>query len=116
MAARYDGSTAYLAGIARLGFPTRLVTRVTTVTSAEVTRILDDNPRRLSWFLCNRGRDDVAARFESTAVGSYGFLITPNGGVVSMSIEEDGESVTYAVYAQSLDRDCPLYVIEVITE
>ena len=115
MAARYEGSTTYLAGIARLGFPTRLVTRVVTVTSAVATRILDDNPRRLSWFLCNRGRDDVAARFETTDVAPYGFLITPNGGVVSMVIEEDGEAVGYAVYAQSLDRDCPVYVIEIET-
>ena len=116
MAERYAGSTAHLAAIQRLGFPTRLNTRVVEVSDASATRVLDLNPRRLFWLLVNRGVDDVSLRFESYDVDAFGILATAYGGIVSASVDEDGEAVTYEVWAQSLRGSVPLYVVEVVTD
>lgn len=112
MAREFPGSVAYTVSADRFKGPTRLIERVVTV-GVGPTEILQNNPRRVFWSLMNRSVNNGAIGFTTQVTFATGFYLTAGGGNVSMAVEEDGESVGYAVYGIQDVLAGNWYVIEV---
>ena len=114
MAEEYRGSSLYQYVKGRFGVPTTTIERRVTVGTA-VTRLLDNNPRRIWWMAMNRSSSNGAIGFDQTLTFANGLLVGANGGMVSMDAETDGEGVGYAVYAINQTASGVWYVLEGIT-
>jgi len=78
--------------------------------------VIINNPNRVFWILINNGGNDVRLSF-SAGLGVYtSFILPANGGVMSMSWEEDGESVGYAVYGYATADNTQCFLREVIRQ
>lgn len=110
----YLGSTAYELATEKLRAPTTLKERLVTVSNS-VTEILPNNPRRLSWHVCNRSSSPVYFAFSTELTIGNGFFLDANGGFASMTVAEDGEAVGYSVYAISASESAIVRVSEVYT-
>jgi hypothetical protein len=79
------------------GGPTRLVP-IPSVAIGGPQRLLQNNPRRMGWFIFNSGNATAYIWFDNTVSSSVGFPLPPIGGAASMSVDEDGEEVTREVW------------------
>lgn len=82
----------------RFGGPTRLRTINLTVATT-VTELFGNNPKRLFWIATNISSNNGVIAFERQVAVGAGFQIAQAGGFMSMDVQDDGEGVTYAVYA-----------------
>lgn len=78
-----------------------------------MTPVLQNAPTRVFWLICNVGSFPVSLSFKQETPYGRGLLIPAGGGVVSMSLEEDGAIVTYPVYARASADYTTLWVYEV---
>jgi len=96
-----------------LGFKTRAIenpVRDTVGTTPVI--VLHNNPDRFQWLIVNLGTEDVFAAFTKEVSTTRGMIISAHGGFVSMHAREDGEAVTYEVWAVARAGTQAIYVVE----
>lgn len=109
----FPGSTLWEVAKERFKRPTTIRERVVSVATS-ATEILNNNPRRVFWMVCNRHTANGAIGFSPQVSFDTGLLLAANGGVASMTAEEDGEAVGYAVYGILQFGPGNWWVLEVI--
>ncbi len=111
--ARGDQTTAGRFAIARFGGPT--TSRTSTVTVATtVTRIVGNNPRRVSVTVYNRGANNVDIDYVATVTAGGGIPLTGSSGVMQSTIEDDGEAVVQELYGIATAASSSVFVVEVL--
>jgi len=96
-----------------LGFKTRaLENPVTNRVGTTPTLVLRNNPDRFQWLIVNLSAYNVYVAFTREVSSTRGVLVAASGGALAMHAREDGEAVTYEVYAISPDGIAAIYVIE----
>ncbi len=111
--ARGDQTTAGRFAIARFGGPT--TSRTSTVTVAtSVTRIVGNNPRRVSVTVYNRGVNNVDVDYVATVTAGGGIPLTGASGVMQSTIEDDGEAVVQELYGIATTAASSVFVVEVL--
>jgi len=113
MSERYAGSRTFEIASARFQAPNRMVERTVAV-GTTVATVLPENPRRLMWVIMNRATNAGAIGFTPGVSFADGLLLGADGSSVSMSVDEDGEAVGYAVYGLLSSGSGTFYVLEVI--
>ena len=78
------------------------------------TKVLGGNPDRFSYIFFNLGSNDLYVSFSHGVSDKNGMLIMANGGNLSMNADDDGELVTYPLYAVAPAGDTQVFSI--ITE
>lgn len=106
------GATAAEMARRRFGGPTRVVSTSVTLTTAPST-VLAPNPRRVFWTVINRGVVSAAVDIDSGMTFANGILIGAAGGFVQSDVEEDGETVGWAVFGACESGTCVVRVLEV---
>ncbi len=79
------------------------------------TRILDNNPRRLSFVLVNLGAVFISISPQSNVSLTRGIYLVPNGGTLSMVWTEDFMMPTFEWWAIANGANANIYVMEVLT-
>ncbi len=98
----------------KFGGPTRIVENpLTTSVGATPTLLLPNEPDRIFWLVVNRSAQIVDLGFTNALVTGANILLDANGGTVSSILEQDGELVTYPVYAVAPVAGATVYVVEV---
>ncbi len=111
--ARGDQTTAGRFAIARFGGPT--TSRTSTVSVAtSVTRIVGNNPRRVSVTVYNRGVNNVDVDYVATVTSGGGIPLTGASGVMQSTIEDDGEAVVQELYGIATTASSSVFVVEVL--
>ncbi len=106
-------TTAGRFAIARFGGPT--TSKTTTVTVATtVTRIVGNNPRRVSVTIYNRGGNNVDVDYVATVTAHGGIPLTGASGVMQSTIEDDGEAVVQELYGIATTASSSVFVVEVL--
>jgi len=96
-----------------LGFPTRAIENpITNVVSTSAVEILRANPDRFQWLVVNLSANTIYVSFDKDVSSTKGILLEPNGGFASMHAREDGEAVTYPIWAIATGVNSAIYVIE----
>jgi len=96
-----------------LGFPTRAVENPVRDTVDTTPRIiLRQNPDRFQWLIVNLGTADIYIGFTSEVSSKRGIIVAANGGYTAMHAREDGEAVTYELWAVAATGTQNIYVIE----
>jgi len=96
-----------------LGFKTRAIENPVRDTVDTTPRIvLRLNPDRFQWLIVNLGTADIYIGFTSKVSSKRGIIIAADGGYASMHAREDGEAVTYEVWAVAKTGTQAIYVIE----
>ena len=106
-------TTAGRFAIARFGGPT--TSKTTTVTVATtVTRIVGNNPRRVSITVYNRGVNNVDLDYVATVTAGGGIPLTGASGVMQSTIEDDGEATINELYGIATTASSSVFVVEVL--
>ncbi len=106
-------TTAGRFAIARFGGPT--TSKTTTVTVATtVTRIVGNNPRRVSITIYNRGTNNVDLDYVATVTAGGGIPLTGASGVMQSTIEDDGEATINELYGIATTAASSVFVVEVL--
>jgi len=96
-----------------LGFPTRAIENPVRDTVDTTPRIiLRQNPDRFQWLIVNLGTANIFIAFTSQVSITRGILISGGGGYLTMHAREDGEAVTYEIWAVAETGTQKIYVIE----
>lgn len=99
----------------RFGAPTRLRDRAVTVATT-LGELVPANPDRVAWSAINRSVNNGALGFDRETTFANGVLLGAGGGVAQMSVEEDGEAVTQAVFAINDTAAGTWRVLEVLAD
>ncbi len=91
------GASAAEYSLRRFGYQTRLVVTHPSV-DVTATAVLGDNPRRVAWLAINRSVNNGALDYGRDVAFASGVLLGAGGGFASMTVEEDGEAVTYGMW------------------
>lgn len=93
------GETSPLASlvIEKLGGRTTYRERALTFVGV-VNQLLENNPNRVAWIVLNESPNTVRLGNTPEISTTTGWLLAPNGGVISMIYDEDGETVSAAVF------------------
>jgi hypothetical protein len=83
----------------RWGMRTRLVPLATFAVLSTVSRAVKGNPKRMALTITNVGTGVVTVGFDSSVTAGNGIPLAPSGGTLSLNVDEDGELVTYDVFA-----------------
>ena len=111
--ARGDQTTAGRFAIARFGGPT--TSRTSTVSVATtVTRIVGNNPRRVSVTVYNRGSNNVDIDYTASVTSNGGIPLAAASGVMQSDIEDDGEAVVQELYGIATTAAVTVFVVEVL--
>ena len=97
----------------RFGGGTTITEAVYSVNTSLFTRI-PNNPNRLYWIMINEGSYDVRISNRPDTGNVTGWLLSLNGGVISMDWEEDGEAVCYDIYLIAVGATSNVRIREVI--
>lgn len=84
--------------------------------TTSIGQILQNNPNRVFWLLVNSGANDVKVFFQRVQTGIATFILMANGGIMSMTFEEDGEAVGYELWGFAIAATSGLRLVEVIRE
>lgn len=96
------------------GGPSRVLPLVFVSVSATGTRILQNNPRRMEYLILNPGVAGVSIGNTITDSQTGSFIIPSRGGSFVSLIDEDGEFVTYELWASTLGAVVNVGVLEII--
>lgn len=80
-----------------------------------VKKILDNNPNRLAWIICNLSSNTLYIALTNDPSSSKGILVGANGGIVSMLWNEDFESTGWEIFGLGSSTNTYIYSIEVLT-
>ena len=106
-------TTAGRFAIARFGGPT--TSKTTTVTVATtVTRIVGNNPRRVSVTVYNRGSNNVDIDYAASVTANGGIPLAAASGVMQSTIEDDGEATINELYGIATTAAVTVFVVEVL--
>ena len=94
-----SGATAAQYVERRWGTRTRLVPLATFAVLASVGRAVKGNPKRMALTITNVGTGTITVGFDSSVTAGNGIPLAPNGGTLSLDVDEDGELVTYDIFA-----------------
>lgn len=78
-----------------------------------VRTILANNPNRVAWTICNLSDTRCFIALDRNISDEHGILLSPNGGVATMTMDEDFEAVTWEVFGISDLADKDLYTLSV---
>jgi len=96
-----------------LGFKTRAIENpVTDKVGTTPTRILLNNPDRFQSFIVNLGAYDMYIAFTPEVSSTRGILVSSGGDWVRFHAREDGEAVTYEIWAVAIGGTTDIYVVE----
>lgn len=73
--------------------------------------VLHNNPSRLAWLIINMSSNTVYVAFERDVSSSKGVILQANGGFTSVTVSEDFDLVTYAVWAVASGAASAIYVL-----
>jgi len=82
---------------------------------ATVARAVKGNPKRFALTITNVGTGQVTLGFDSSVTAGNGIPLAPSGGTLSLDVDEDGELVTYDIFAIAAAAGNNLLVWEVET-
>lgn len=106
-------TTAGRFSITRFGGPTTSRTSTVSVLTT-VTRIVGNNPRRVSITIYNRGVNNVDIDNVATVATGSGVPLTAASGVAASTIEDDGEAVINELYGIATTAAVSVFVVEVM--
>lgn len=93
---------AYQQTVKRFGAGVRLQPTYLTFTVANSPRpVLINDPDRIFWIIMNRSPYHLEIGFDDSFTLGTAILLPPNGGAAVMTVDEDGEAVTYPVWIAS---------------
>jgi len=96
-----------------LGFKTRAIENpVTDRVLTTATLVLRNNPDRFAWLIVNLSPNTIYVGFTPEVSANRGIYLAANGGFITMHAREDGEAVTYAIYAIAPAGISRIYVVE----
>ena len=105
---------AHEISLKRFGFPTRAVENpVTDTVKTTLTEILKNNPDRVFWLAVNLSDNEGYVALSEEVSDTHGIRLDAHGGYASMSAEEDGEAVAYAVYAVNITLEGKWFILEI---
>ena len=86
--------------------------RLTKLTD-KVDMIFPNNPNRVAWTICNLSDVRCFIALDRNISEEHGILLTANGGVMTMTMDEDFEAVCWEVFGISDGVDKDLYSLSV---
>lgn len=89
-----------------------VINPVTDTVQTTVTEILRNNPDRYGWLIVNLSANRGYIGFDREVSTTKGIPIEASGGVITSIWEEDGEAVTYAVFAINQVAAGTYYIVE----
>jgi len=107
------GATAAEITARRFGGPTKIVETLVTV-GTTAAKLFDNNPRRVAWTMTNRGSADCAVSFAQDVATGTGFILAASGGAIESYVDEDGETVSAALYAVSGAAGQTVRIVETV--
>jgi hypothetical protein len=98
-----------------LGFPTTVrVNPVTDTVGTTATLIFRNNPERIFWIAVNLSGNKGYIGWSPDVSSGKGIPVSPYGGYVSCTLEEDGELTIHEVYALNENASGSWYFIEIV--
>lgn len=100
-------------------FKTRTTYRVNpTVDKVQnsVTKIMPNNPKRLSFVIVNLSNVSIYISPDGDVSSSKGIILFPNGGTIIMKFTEDLELVASEWYGIANAPNSDIYVLEVVSQ
>lgn len=94
-----SGATAAEYVEKRWGIRTRLVPLNSVAVNITDTILAKNNPRRFMLMLINFGTGTVYVNFGAAPVAGSSVPLSPNGGALTLEVDEDGELTTYDIHA-----------------
>ena len=85
---------------------------ITTTVATSVTKILANDPMRLSLVIFNLGANSVFVAPDNLVSASRGIYLAPNGGSVSLIWDTDFELCSRDWYAIASGASSTIYVLE----
>lgn len=76
-----------------------------------VTKVLNNNPDRLSYTVINLSGNNVYVAFDQAVSASRGILIAASGGSLTLIAEEDGELAGYELFGIAVGGVADIYTI-----
>ena len=94
--------------------PTRpVVNPITDTVQTTATKILNNNPDRLAVVIVNLSANRGFIGFDRQVGPTRGIPVEASGGVVTMNVEEDGETVGYEIHAINQVAAGKWYILEI---
>lgn len=87
-----------------------------TALTTGVLMLLPNNPNRLAWVVCNLSDTNCYIAWDRDISAQHGILLTANGGVATMTMDEDFEATTWELFGLSdgVDKDIFSLSIEIV--
>ena len=101
----------------RYGVLTRAIQNpIRTTLTDEIRMLLPNNPNRLTWLVCNLSDTTCYIAWDRNISDEHGILLSPNGGIASMTMDEDFEATTWELFGLSdgVDKDIFSLSIEIV--
>jgi hypothetical protein len=97
------------------GFVTRAVVNPLVSSAGTTTvRVLNDNPDRIAWFIINLSANIVYISYSPDVSSTKGIILAANGGTANSTVRDDGDAVTYEIWAKAAADNSTIYVIEYV--
>ncbi len=91
------------------------VNPITDLVQTTSTKLLLNNPNRLTWYLINLSTSQIYLNFGTDVSMSKGFMVDSSGGIISFTALNDLVLPSYELFGISDVADRPIYLLEVIT-
>ncbi len=99
--------------ISRYGVDTRPgVNPITDAVAITATRVLTDNPRRLSVLIMNVGANPIYIGRDNTVSSSKGIYLAAGGGAITLQPDQDFNSVASERWAIAVGGVSTIYIEE----
>jgi hypothetical protein len=98
----------------RFGFPVQPIENpvLSSIGVSQVT-VFRNNPDRVFWLVSVLGAGNVYLAIRGEATTSRGVFVSGLGGFASMTVDEDGESVSYEVVGIASAAATAVYCLEI---
>jgi hypothetical protein len=94
---------------------TIVLNRLTNVVGTSATRIVPNDPKRLALLLVNTGASALWVGFSQSVAPGASILLGPYGGSLTMTLEEDHETVYYEIWGVAEGAPTTIACLEVIS-
>jgi len=86
---------------------------VTDTVQTTATLILRNNPDRIFWMAINLSGNRGYVGWDAQVSSTRGLPVSPTGGFISCTLEEDGELTIHEVYALLENAAGTWYIVEI---